>query len=151
MTLPINAVERLFQRLTATYGSEFVNKWDKVSLTDVKTAWSHELAAYSDNLNAIGWALENLPDRCPNLIEFKNLCKQAPRHDMLALDVPKAPSDVVDKELAKIALQAFKHTVNDNGTSDHKRWAKKLKDRHTNGEKLSMIQIKFYKEALDFV
>jgi hypothetical protein len=149
MSLSTIAVERLFQRLTATYGSEFVNKWDKVSLTDLKTAWAHELAAYSHNLKAIAWALENLPDRCPNLIEFKSLCKHAPRPDMPALGEPKAPIDVVDKELAKIALEAFKQPVDERGNVDHKRWAKKLKARDDKGEILSPLQRRFYKQAFD--
>lgn len=151
MTLPIAAVERLFDRLSMTYGTEFKNKWNGISVNEIKSAWAHELSMFSQNLRAIGWALENLPDRCPNLIEFKSLCKQAPRPATLALDVPKAPSDIVDKELAKIALQAFKLPVNDNGTADHKRWAKKLKERHEKGDKLSVIQIKLYKEALEIV
>jgi len=149
MSLSVLAVERLFQRLTATYGSEFVNKWDKVSLPDLKTAWAHELSAYQDNLNAIGWALENLPDRCPNLIEFKSLCKQAPRPATGALDAPKAPADVVDKELAKMAAEAFKPPRDDNGTVDHKLWAKKLKSKHDKGELLGLVQVRMYKAALD--
>jgi len=149
MSLSVLAVERLFQRLTATYGSEFVNKWDKVSLNDLKTAWAHELAAYANNLNAVAWALENLPDRCPNLIEFKTLCKHAPRPDTKALGEPKAPADVVDKELAKIAAEAFKSPVDEKGHIDHKRWAKKLKARHDKGEVLGLVQVRMYKAALD--
>jgi len=149
MSLPINAVERLFQRLTATYGAEFVNKWDNVSMVDVKTAWAHELAAYTTNLNAIGWALENLPIRVPNLIEFKHLCKQAPRPESLALSEPKAAADVVDRELAKIAAEAFKLPVDGRGNVDHKRWARRLKERDKEGENITMIQRRFYQIALD--
>lgn len=151
MSLPTAAIDRLFERLSSTYGAAWTRQWADVPIAEVKTAWAHELSMFTQNLKAIGWALENLPDRCPNLIEFKSLCKQAPRPATLALDVPKAPSEIVDKELAKIALQAFKPPVNDNGTVDHKRWAKKLKERHAKGEKLSVIQIKMYKEALDLV
>ena len=151
MSLPVAVVERLFQRLTATYGAEFVNKWDKVSLTDLKTAWSYELAFCADNLNMIGWALENLPARCPNLIEFKLICKQAPRDTNLALNSPKAPTDIVDKELARMALAAFKLPTDTQGTVDHKRWAKRLKAKHEAGEKLSIYQIKCYKTALDML
>jgi hypothetical protein len=146
MTLPLNAVERLFQRLSATYGSEFVNKWDKVSMSDVKTAWAHELAPFADNLNAIGWALQNLPDRCPNLMEFKNLCRQAPRPERLRLDTPKASPEIVDSEMAKIVTRLAK-PKSDN--ADHRRWAKKLKERHEKGENLSIIQITSYKKALE--
>jgi hypothetical protein len=58
---------------------------------------------------------------------------------------------VVDKVLAEIALKAFKAPKDDNGNVDHKRWAKKLKERHERGEKLSMYQIKCYKTALDML
>ena len=143
------AIDRLFERLSATYGSAWTRLWADAPMNDVKTAWAHELAMFANNLNAIGWALENLPDRCPNLIEFKSLCKQAPRPNTPALDAPKAPAELVDKELAKMAAEAFKAPRDDNGRVDHKRWAKKLKARHAAGEKLSMIQVKFYKQALD--
>jgi hypothetical protein len=149
MTLPIAAIERLFDRLIMTYGSEFKNKWDKVPLSEVKSAWSYELASFSSNLKAIGWALENLPEKCPNLIEFKNLCKQAPRPQIESLSAPKADSSVVDRELEKIAQTAFKAVSQKTNTADHKQWAKKLKGRHDSGEKLSTLQIRFYKEALE--
>lgn len=148
MTLPVAAVERLFERLSMTYGTEFKNKWYGMPLNEVKTHWSHELSVFADNLNAIGWGLQNLPDRCPNLIEFKSLCKQAPRPAITALNAPKAPVEVVDKVLAEIALKAFKKPVDENGNIDHKRWAKKLRDRHAKGEVLSLVQINSYKTAL---
>ena len=151
MTLPIAAVERLFDRLSMTYGTEFKNKWSGFPLSDVKTAWGYELAQFADNLNAIGWALKNLPERCPNLVEFKSLCKQAPRPSTIALDAPKASIEVVDKVLAEIALKAFKKPVDENGKTDHKQWAKKLRDRHARGENLSVYQIKCYKTALNLL
>jgi len=151
MSISIAAVERLFDRLSMTYGTEFKNKWNGIPLNEVKSSWSHELGIFADNLNAIGWALQNLPDRCPNLIEFKSLCKQAPRPTTIALDAAKAPVEVVDRVLAEIALKAFKAPKDDNGNVDHKRWAKKLKERHERGEKLSMYQIKCYKTALDML
>lgn len=151
MSLPIAAIDRLFDRLAMTYGTEFSNKWGTLNSMDVKTYWSHELSVFADNLNAIGWALQNLPDRCPNLIEFKSLCKQAPRPALTVLDAPKAPVEVVDKVFAEIALKAFKKPVDENGKTNHKRWAKKLRDRHAKGEVLSLVQIKSYKTALDML
>ena len=151
MSLSIKAIERLFDRLSMTYGTEFKNKWNGIPLNEVKSQWSHELGIFSDNLNAIGWALQNLPARCPNLIEFKSLCKQAPRTSTTALDAPKAPAEVVDRVLAEIAATALKTPKDENGNVDHKRWAKKLKARHEKGEKLSLYQIKCYKTALDLV
>jgi hypothetical protein len=151
MSLSIAAVERLFDRLSMTYGSEFRNKWNGIPLNEVKSAWSHELGIFADNLHAIGWALQNLPDRCPNLIEFKSLCKQAPRPTTMALDAPKAPVEVVDRVLAEIAAKALKLPKDENGNVDHKRWAKRLKAWHDNGGKLSLYQIKCYRTALDMV
>ena len=151
MSLPTAAIDRLFARLAISYGTEFTNKWGTLSSTEVKSHWAHELGFFSDNLHAIGWALQNLPDRCPNLIEFKSLCKQAPRLTTKALDAPKAPVEVVDRVLAEIAAKALKMPRDENGNVDHKRWAKKLKARHEKGEKLSLYQIKCYKTALDMV
>lgn len=151
MALPTAAIDRLFDRLAMSYGTEFTNKWGTLSSADVKSHWAHELGIFTDNLQAIGWALKNLPDRCPNLIAFKFLCKQAPRSTTTALDAPKAPVEVVDRVLAEIAATALKTPKDENGNVDHKRWAKKLKARHEKGEKLSLYQIKCYKTALDLV
>jgi hypothetical protein len=151
MSLPTAVIDRLFARLAISYGTEFTNKWGTLSSIEVKSHWAHELSIFADNLNAIGWALQNLPDRCPNLIEFKSLCKQAPRPTTMALDAPKAPVEVVDRVLAEIAATALKTPRDENGQVDHKRWAKKLKKRHEAGETLSLYQIKCYKTALDMV
>ena len=148
MSLPIAAIERLFDRLSMTYGTEFKNKWSGFPLNEVKTSWSYELAQFADNLKTIGWALQNLPEKCPNLIEFKNLCKQAPRPDNLQLDAPKAPIEIVDSEIAKIVAKLVKPKADN---VDHKRWAKRLRDKHQKGEPLSPYQIKSYKIALDVV
>jgi hypothetical protein len=146
MALPTAAIDRLFDRLAMSYGTEFTNKWGTLGSAEVKSHWAHELGIFVDNLQAIGWALKNLPDRCPNLIEFKSLCRQAPRPDMKALPPPRANPEIVDKELAKI-VQKLAKPQTDN--VDHKRWAKKLQQRHENGENLSMFQIKCYRDALE--
>jgi hypothetical protein len=148
MTLPIAAVERLFDRLSMTYGTEFTNTWTGMPLKEIKTHWAYELSQFAGNLNAIGWALQNLPDRCPNLIEFKNLCKQAPRPTTIALDAPKVPIEVVDTEISKIIASLVKTPES---TGDHKRWARRLKERHGKGEKLSPYQINCYKVALNLL
>jgi hypothetical protein len=151
MALPTAAIDRLFDRLAMSYGTEFTNKWGTLSSVDVKSHWAHELGIFVDNLHAIGWALKNLPDRCPNLIEFKTLCKQAPRPSTMALDAPKAPVEVVDRVLAEIAAKALQTPKDEFGNVDHKRWAKKLKARHEQGERLSLFQIRCYKSALDLL
>ena len=140
MSLPLKAVDRLFDRLSATFGSEWVYKWQGLDMAAVKTMWAYELSAFAENLSAIGWALEHLPGKCPNLIEFKMLCKQAPAPATLMLDAPKAPAHVVDKELARIAAEAFKKPTDQNGKVDHTRWIRRLEERKAKGEKLNMYQ-----------
>ena len=148
MSLPDKVLERLFKRLSATYGAEFINKWDNVSMSDVKTAWAHELSSFARNLTAIGWALENLPERCPNAIEFKKLCRQAPK-PLIALEgYSKASAVIVDAEIAEMVKAVVHQTDTNDNKRDYKAWAKKLKARHDAGEKLEIFQIRSYKVAL---
>ena len=147
MSLSTQAIDRLFQRLSATYGAHWTRQWADVPMTDIKTVWSHELSMFSDNLKAIGWALEHLPDNCPNLMQFKSLCKQAPKPDYKHLESPKAPLDLVDNEI----LQMVKTLVEPQKDKDYKAWARKLKARDEAGDKLSAHQVWSYKTALELL
>lgn len=148
MSLRSEAVNRIFTRLTATYGREFTGRWEGQEIVPVKSLWGHELAAFDDKLHCIAWALENLPPRAPNLIEFKLLCRQAPQWKSLQLDAPKADPAIVDAEMAKIAATVFRSPSSPKEPSDPLAWAKRLKARHDGGEKLGMFQIHCYRVAL---
>lgn len=102
MTLSIQVVDRLFTRLSATYGAAWDRSMGQAPITDVKTAWAHELQGFSGQLEAMAWALENLPERCPNVIEFRNLCRRAPATDTPRLPEPKADPERVREELQKL-------------------------------------------------
>ena len=147
MSLPSNVVDRLFDRMVGTYGRDWTSKWEGVNPAAVKTVWAHELSVFGSNLNAIAWALENLPGKCPNVIEFKQLCRQAPAPITTMLNEPKAPAHVVDKEMAKIAEQVFKSIKSDQSKVDHTRWIQRLKDRQAKGERLSTYQIESMRKA----
>lgn len=149
MSLPLKAIERLFDRLGATYGREWTGKWDGIDDSSVKSLWAHELSAFADRerMTAVAWALENLPEKCPNAIQFRNLCRQAPQWQALQLDAPKADPRIVDAEMAKIAASVLKPKA-EGGKVDYLAWAKRLKARHDGGEKLGMYQIYCYRKAL---
>jgi hypothetical protein len=98
------ALDRLFERLGAVYGGSFRVLWSAAPIEDVKKVWSAELG--SMDLKAIAWALQNLPERCPNSIEFRNLCKQAPRPDVFVLPM-QAPVTEEGKRLAKQTFAAL--------------------------------------------
>ena len=147
MSLPMKAVDRLFERLAATYTTAWVRQFDHVPMQDVKTAWAHELSGYAGRLDSVAWALENLPQKCPNVIEFKAVCRQAPRPPEQQLAPVKADPDRMAAELAKLAdvkksAKSAAHGI------DHKAWARALQSRDEAGEKLNPTVRRFYREAL---
>ena len=131
MSLSIEATERIFKRLIATYGDEFTRKWPGVPELDQKTMWSHELASLATRAgyNRIAWALDNLPERAPNPIVFRNLCKLAPGapEPVPALPAPANPARVA-AEVAKLA------TVRAQVVSNGRDWAAELRRRVTGRE-----------------
>ena len=145
MSLPTKAIDRLFERLAATYTTQWVRQFDFVPLADVKTAWAHELSVFSSRLDVLAWALENLPQKCPNAIEFKALCRQAPRPTEQQLPAPKADPARVAAELSKLSAVVKRPSA---GGIDHKAWAKVILARHDAGEKVRPISLRFAREAL---
>ncbi len=104
MSLPSQTIDDLFDRLAATYGRQWFLLWDGVEAGAVKALWGHELAAFAGKRErCITWALENLPTRCPNAIEFKQLCRQAPSPDAPMLPLPKANPERMRAEFEKLA------------------------------------------------
>lgn len=148
MSLPIKAVDRLFERLGVTYGAQWHRMWDGMPIADVKSSWAHELSSYAqpEKMAAIAWALENLPERCPNVIEFRNLCRNAPKPEAPRLPEPKADPERLKAELAKLrgpAIEAARR-----GTYDHKEWAKRIVARAEAGDEIKAVTLRFAKEAL---
>lgn len=124
MSLQLKAIERLFDRLLGTYGNEFVTKYGGMDANKVKTIWAHELGAFDESLHRIAWALENLPERCPNAIEFKRLCYAAPVAEVQVLPEPKADPERLKAELEKLAPMRVELVAS--RTKDFKAWAKNI-------------------------
>lgn len=78
MDLMQHAIDEAFTRLTRLYGKAFTGMFEGEKLADVKAAWRQEVAGIPGSLDRIAWALHNLPERCPNAVQFRNLCRQAP-------------------------------------------------------------------------
>lgn len=142
MSLPTKAVDRIFHRLAATYGSEFMNRYAGVDEADMKTVWAHELSGFAGDLPLIAWALENLPERCPNVIEFRNICRRAPRAEVPQIEA-KADPERVKAELAKLADMKPKAVG-----FDGKGWAKRIIASHEAGYRITPIALRFAREAL---
>ena len=145
MSISLKAVDRLFERLAATYPN-WSSQWRDVPESDVKTAWAHELSGFQNNLHALAWALENLPERCPNVIEFRNLARRAPEIEKPRLPEPKADPARLKAELAK--LSDMKLQVK-NSAIDPKGWAKAILKRHKEGVKINITTLSMARCALN--
>jgi hypothetical protein len=92
MSLPIAWVDRIFLRLVGIYGAQFKAKFSviengvDIGMANAKEVWADELANFADWPEAIAYALKNLPtDRAPNALEFREICRRAPKKEPLAL------------------------------------------------------------------
>jgi len=145
MSLPTAWVDRIFEKLTLTYGREFVSRWESagVAAAEVKADWAHELAGFATWPEAIKYGLENPPaDRAPTVLQFRDICRKAPAKAVKALPEPKADPSRVQAEIAKLRSR------NPGDKPDPKDWARRILARHEAGEKLNPTTLRFAKEAL---
>ena len=144
MSLPSAVVDRLFARLGATYGATWDRALGAAPLSDVKTVWAHELSGFAARLQDVAWALENLPERCPNVIEFRKLCRQAPCEAQQQLPAPQANPERLRAELAKLG-EARKAAAQPQGARD---WARRILARAAAGERVNRLSHRFAREAM---
>lgn len=149
MPIPLKAIDRLFDRLTATYGRQFTEMYAGVDPQSVKTTWAMELDYWGTptGMQAIAWALENLPERAPNAIQFKALVRNAPPPEVPRLPEPKADPDRLKAELRKLGgiVGEIKKGQND----WNRAWAKRIIARHEGGAKVSTATLNMAREALN--
>jgi hypothetical protein len=146
MSLPIMAIDRLFQRLGATYGASWDRSLGDAPIGDVKSAWAHELSGFSGRLEVVAWALENLPERCPNVIEFRNLCRRAPAPETPQLPEPPANPERMRAELAK--LQPILDRAYKDNADDRLAWARRIVSRRQQGGRVAHGTYKIAADAL---
>lgn len=90
MSLPIEWVEKIFAKLSVTYGRAFISQYEGIDAQAIKADWAHELAAYVTKPEAIKFALENLPvDKAPNVLQFRAMCRRCQDPVFKALPVPE--------------------------------------------------------------
>ena len=147
MSLPPMAIDRIFEVMASTYGAEFTRLYDNVPVGDVKTVWLDVLDTFGGPRMAyIAWALKNLPERCPNAIGFRNLCRQAPAIEPPLLPEPKADPERLRTELAR--LQPLRDAVRTAGPVDHKAWARRIVARAEAGERVNRTSLSMARSAL---
>jgi hypothetical protein len=137
-------IDRVFKRLSATYGAEWERSISAAPIADIRTVWAHEMGRYERSLGRIAWALDNLPTSCPNVIIFRSLCAAAP--------VQEAPHKAIEYKPSEIAPEVKRAVITGlrDGTAsiDKRAWAHALKARHEAGKAFNMNQVRCYKNAL---
>ncbi len=141
MSLPMSWVEKIFKKLTLTYGRDFTDRWHEDDLEDVKADWAHELRFFQQSPASIAYGLEHcITGKPPTVQDFKAACYRKPEQPTML------PSPTVNPEIAAKVLGGLKQApVQQNGMKD---WAYRLKARHAAGEKLNRNQIIYYRQAL---
>lgn len=139
-------VDLLFDRLAATYGAAWDRSLGQTPIADIKTVWANALdwqMRNKESRKAITWALANLPEYPPNVIQFRALCRQAPEPEAPRLEAPQADRELADSELGK-AAEICKRPA----TYDHFGWARAIMQREQAGERLNPNTLACARSAL---
>jgi len=141
MSLPPEWVEKIFKRMALEYGSRLGSLWSGLDPEEVKAHWARELAGYVNAPQALGHALDHMPDdRPPTLPEFRKLCRGAPVPALKALPAPAA-----DVARVSAALSRARQSVASVGG---RHWALVLRDRERAGDRLNQMQREAWRAAL---
>lgn len=145
MSLPASWVDRIFDKLTLTYGQAFLRRWADIDLNAVKSDWSHELAGFEAHPKAIAWALQNLPaDQPPTVLQFKFLARRAPLDELPRLESPRANPERMAEELAKLAPVMAKPIARPNTD-----WAHAIVLRAEGGARIAPLVLRMAREVVD--
>ncbi len=139
-SLPEAWVDRIFDKLSVTYGAAWVRKWEGVDGQQVKADWGHELRGFQQAPHAIKHALEHLPpDEPPTVLQFRAMCLKAPQFVTKQLPPPPADPAMVQRAMGVVKRIASRPARN---------WAEALRDREKRGDKLTPAQRVMWREAL---
>lgn len=146
MSLPTAWIDRIFDKLTLTYGQAFLRRWQDIDLNAVKSDWAHELSGFDQHPRAIAWALQNLPtEKPPTVLEFRAIARKAPADDVPRIEVAPADPARVAAELRKLAPIASRPYTGRDG----KQWARDLLARvAAGGRKPSRTVLKMAQDAV---
>lgn len=142
MSLPAPWVDKIFAKLTLAYGRDFLGRWEGLDINAVKSDWAHELAGFQQQPDAIAYGLQNLPERCPNVFEFRAMCRRSPKQDVPRIEHAPANPERVAAELRKLTA------VREQPRSDFREWARRIVARHEGGERMTNAQLAMAKDAL---
>jgi hypothetical protein len=144
MSLPAAWVDRIFDKLSITYGRDFTGRYEGMDINAVKSDWAHELSGFFQHPSAISFVLSNLPDRAPSVIDFRKIARLSPVPGTPRIEHSPAGKERIAAELARVApaLQA-------KAPVDSRDWARRIMARHEGGDKrLTRAQLDMARSAL---
>ena len=157
--LPPEWTERIFAKLTLTYGRDFFARYEGQEAADVIEDWAHGMDGfYPRGGSAIAWALDNLPERPPNVREFRALARQGPfttpDEPMLtqqpsATELAQAQRKAADaRALIEVAVAQCNRPAHDPVRHDARAWARALVSRRQAGEPIGSEALRMARRAL---
>lgn len=127
-------INAIFDKLAVRYGAAWLRQWEGVDMNLVKSDWGMELNGFSSNLEPLRYALRHLPERCPNVSQFRALANSCPQPEFRQLPAPKADAAKVAEEIAK--QTGLKQAINSH-RDDGKEWARRIMAAVQRGEAVS--------------
>lgn len=140
--LPAALLDQILGRLAVRYGMAWSRMWEGLQPDAVRADWGTVLDGFS--AADVAHALQHLPaDRPPNVAQFRDLCRRAPRQDLPRLDAPRTPppADMGPRIRAAASGIGRRH-------ADPKAWARELQRREAAGERLAPHQRREWRAAL---
>lgn len=111
-----SSIQKLFETLGAAYGAAWDRSLGVTPIEQVQAEWDRRLLGFT--VSDVRHALDNLPSRPPNVFEFRELCRAAPRKEKQQLEQPLA-----NPERMKSALTELRGALGQSIQRDPKQWA----------------------------
>lgn len=119
MPMPGSWVEHLFAKLTVRYGAAFMRQHDGLDIAIVKGDWAEVLDGVKGD--SLSYALRYLPERPPNAIQMRDICRRAPPPTVAALPAPVEKADP-----GRVAAAMARVRSDDPGLSPAERCARSI-------------------------
>ena len=138
-------IDAIFSKLAVRYGAAWLRQWEGVDMNLVKSDWGSELSGFASNLQPLRYALRHLPERCPNVSQFRAIANGCPLPEFRQLAAPVADPAKVAQATAKIGQAVKAMTAQRAG---HQDWARRIVARADAGERINPTCLRFAREAL---
>ena len=147
--LPDLWIAKIFDQMSAMYGSKFADLWRGSDLATVRRVWAEKLAGFETMPGAIKEALAALDSKPfpPTLPEFLALCREAGTRHVQQRPMIEYKATPEEQERAKEAQRAVADTVKQMPERDHRAWIGKLLARKDKGEVIHHVAEQFARQA----